>query len=262
MRLVAGTLIAAAIVVFAYRRRSLSTDGAIAALVLGAICSAAGWGWAALLVGFFVTGTLLSRYKADRKLELTASVVEKGGNRDGWQVLANGGVFTAAAMMSIIVQSPVWMALGAGAIGAAAADTWATEIGELSRATPRSIITGRPVVTGQSGGVTLSGTLAGVLGAVAMALIAWLSGWGDSLAIAAIVGGIGGCALDSVLGAVAQVRRWCDDCNTITERAVHDCGRTTRVVGGLASMDNDAVNAISSAFGALLGLLWFLASWF
>jgi uncharacterized protein (TIGR00297 family) len=259
-RFVAGAVMAAATVVVAFRRRSLTSDGAFAAFVLGTICSAAGWGWAALLFGLFITGTLLSRYKCDLKSERVASVVEKGGNRDAWQVLANGGVFTAAAAMSIVQASPVWMALGAGAIGAAAADTWATEIGVLSSSTPRSILTGRPVTTGQSGGVTLTGTFAGALGAVAMALIVSLAGWGDSMGVAAIIGGIGGCTLDSVLGASFQVRRWCDHCNTITEREVHDCGTTTRVVGGLTSLDNDAVNAVSSAFGALLGLLWLLAT--
>ena len=228
--------------------------------MLGAICSAAGWGWAALLIGFFITGTLLSRYRSDQKSGRTASVVEKDGNRDAWQVLANGGVFSAAAMMSMINASPLWMALGAGAIGAAAADTWATEIGVLSAATPRSILTGRPVTTGQSGGVTFRGTLGGAFGALAMAVIASLAGWGNSMAIAAIIGGIGGCTLDSVLGAAAQVRRWCDRCNAVTERAVHDCGTTTGVVGGLPWLDNDAVNAVSSAFGALLGFLWILAS--
>lgn len=212
------------------------------------------------MIGFFITGTLLSRYRSDRKAERTASVVEKGGRRDAWQVLANGGVFAAAAAMSIVDASPTWMALGAGAIGAAAADTWATEIGVLSAAAPRSILTGRPVTTGQSGGVTLTGTLAGAVGAVAMAVIALLAGWGNSVAIAAVIGGIGGCTLDSIIGAAGQVRRWCDRCNANTERPVHDCGTTTLVVGGLPWLDNDAVNAVSSAFGALLGVLWFLVS--
>jgi Predicted membrane protein len=176
MRIAAGAAIAAAIVLLAYWRRSLSSDGAVAAFVLGVTCSAAGWGWAALLIGFFLTGTILSRYKADRKSERTSSVVEKGGNRDAWQVLANGGVFSAVAAASILHPSPIWMILGAGSIGAAAADTWATEIGVLSSATPTSIISGQPVTTGQSGGVTVVGTVGGAFGAVAMAIIALLAG--------------------------------------------------------------------------------------
>jgi uncharacterized protein (TIGR00297 family) len=259
-RLVVGALVAAAIVAVAYRRRSLSFDGALAAFVLGTICSVAGWDWAALLIGFFITGSLLSQYESGRKLERTRSVVEKGGKRDTWQVLANGGVFTAAAAMSVVQASPVWMALGAGALGAAAADTWATEIGVLSSSTPRSILTGRAVTTGQSGGITVRGVLAGVFGAAAMAVGALVVGWGGSSAMAAFIGGIGGFTLDSVLGAAVQARRWCDRCNTITERPVHDCGTTTRIAGGLALVNNDAVNAISSAFGALLGLLCFLAT--
>lgn len=260
MRFVVGGMFAAFVVLVAHRRRALSTSGGFAAFVLGAICSAAGWGWAALLMGFFITGTLLSRYKSERKSERTSGVVEKGGNRDAWQVLANGGVFTSAAALSIVQSSPVWMAFGAGAIGAAAADTWATEIGVLSASTPRSIVTGRHVITGQSGGVTLSGTLAGAFGAAAMAVIAWIAGWGNLIAMAAIIGGIGGCTLDSVLGATVQARRWCDRCSAITERAVHDCNTITTLVGGRRWMDNDAVNAVSSAFGALLGFLWILAS--
>ncbi len=130
----------------------------------------------------------------------------------------------------------------------------------LSSAGPRSIITGRQVTAGQSGGVTLAGTLAGVLGAAAMAVIVLVAGWGKWAGIAAIIGGIGGCTLDSVLGGALQVRRWCDHCNTITERGTHDCGATTRVEAGFRWLDNDAVNALSTAFGAILGFLWILMS--
>lgn len=254
-----GSLVAAAIVIVAHGRRSLSQSGAATALALGIICSAAGWGWAALLIVFFVSGTLLSKYKADRKAARISGVVAKGGNRDAWQVLANGGLFSAAAALSLIHPSTAWLCIGAGAIGAAAADTWATEIGVLSSHAPRSIISWKPVMTGQSGGVTLAGTLAGVTGAVAMAVIAFVAGWGGTAAIAAIIGGISGTTVDSILGAALQIRRWCDQCNTMTERNLHDCGTRTRAVGGLSWLDNDAVNAASTAFGALLGFLCTLA---
>lgn len=259
-RLVIGSLVAAAIVVVARKRGSLSQSGAVTAFAFGIICSAAGWGWAALLIGFFVSGTLLSRYKAERKAARISGVVAKGGNRDAWQVLANGGFFSAAAAMSLVHPSSAWMGVGAGAIGAAAADTWATEIGVLSSHAPRSIISWKPVITGQSGGVTLAGTLAGVIGAMAMAAIAFIADWGEIAVIAAVLGGIGGTTIDSILGAALQVRRWCDRCNTTTEREVHDCGTRTTAVGGLSWLDNDAVNALSTAFGALLGFLCTLAS--
>ena len=255
-----GAPIAAVIVLVARNRRSLSRSGAVAAFLLGVFCSAAGWAWAALLIGFFISGSLLSRYKSAQKSSKIEGVVAKGGERDAWQVLANGGLFSAMAVANLVHPSPIWLCAGAGAIGASSADTWATEIGVLSKSTPRSIITGLPAVPGESGGVTWLGTFASVLGAAAMAVIVFFSGWGWIVAVAAIVGGVAGSAFDSILGATLQQRRWCDRCNIMTERTIHGCGTTTQVAGGLPWLDNDAVNAISSAFGAFLGTLCLIAT--
>jgi uncharacterized membrane protein len=73
--------------------------------------------------------------------------------------------------------------------------------------------------------------------------------------MAAALGGIAGSTLDSLLGATVQARRWCDRCRAPTERGTHACGSPTRVVGGFAWLDNDGVNAISTAAGGLVGLL-------
>ncbi len=259
-RVIIGAAIAAIVVIVAFRRRSLSRSGAIAALVLGIICTAAGWGWAALLISFFISGTLLSRYKSARKAARIGSIVEKGGNRDAFQVLANGGAFSAAAFASLFSGSPAWLCAGAGAIGAAAADTWATEIGVLSDSPPRSILSRRIVLAGASGGVTALGTLAALLGAAAMALVTYFAGWLPASLIAALVGGIGGSTIDSVLGETLQVSRRCERCDSATERSVHDCGTTTTVAAGLPWMDNDAVNALSTFGGAIIGLLVYLAT--
>ncbi|MEO5903843.1 MAG: DUF92 domain-containing protein [Gemmatimonadaceae bacterium] len=253
--------VAAAIVVFAaYSRRSLSLTGAIAGLSLGLICAAAGWGWSALLVAFFISGTVLSRYQSARKTERIGSVVEKGGERDASQVLANGGVFSASALASLITASPVWLCIGAAAIGASAADTWATEIGVLSRHRPRSILSRRVVSAGESGGVTTRGTFAALFGASAMALVAYLYDWGDPAILSALIGGIGGCTIDSILGATVQTRRWCDRCRRHTERSIHDCGTATSVAAGLPWMTNDTVNALSSLGGAIIGFLVYMAT--
>ncbi len=244
----------------AARRRSLTRNGALAALGFGIVCSAAGWAWAAVLIAFFISGTLLTRYKRDRKSDLTASVVAKDGERDARQVFANGGLFTAAAMASIVDSSLLWPLVGVGAIAASTADTWATEIGMLSSAPPRSILSGAVVTAGQSGGVTWTGSLGGAAGAGFIASITFVAGWGAPAATAAILGGIGSSVFDSVLGASLQTRRWCDRCNVQTERTIHGCGTTTLGAGGLSWLDNDAVNAAASGFGALIGILCFLAT--
>ncbi len=255
-----GFLVAATVVLVARRSESLSPSGGIAALVLGIVCSAAGLSWAGVLVGFFITATLVSRFRRERKESRISNVVEKGGERDALQVIANGGIFGTVAAASIIHPSAAWLCIGAGAIAASSADTWSTEIGTLSSVMPRSIITGRSVSPGQSGGVTWLGTAGGVAGAVVIAFITILVGWSKAAAVTAIIGGFTACLVDSLLGGTLQVKRWCDQCTMTTERTIHVCGTTTQPAGGFPWITNDVVNMLSSAAGALLGVFLYLLS--
>jgi uncharacterized protein (TIGR00297 family) len=241
------------IVTLARRGRTLSPGGAVAGVVLGTIATAAGWGWTVLLIALFLSGNILSRYQERRKEESLGEITEKGRERDAWQVAANGGVFALAAAASLVHPSMLWLPVAAGSISASTADTWATEIGTLSPSAPRSITSGLAVPPGTSGGVTWLGTTAALAGAMCIALLALLSGWGIRAAAAAVVGGLTGSIVDSIVGATIQRRRWCDRCNKSTERGVHICGTATRRVGGIGWIDNDAVNAISSITGGLAG---------
>jgi uncharacterized protein (TIGR00297 family) len=149
-----------------------------------------------------------------------------------------------------------WIALGAGALAASAADTWATEIGTVYGGRPRSILDGHPIAPGTSGGVSLAGTAASVAGALFIALVTFAgnsaSGRRVSVSIAVTVAGIIGSLADSLLGATVQSRRWCDACGRETERDVHDCGTITTHRRGLTALDNDAVNFLSTLVGGLL----------
>jgi uncharacterized protein (TIGR00297 family) len=238
----------------ARRARTLSTTGAIAATVVGTISIAAGWSWGALLIAMFISASALSKLGERQKAERVGPVVEKGDERDATQVLANGGVYAAAALGSMLHPSPIWYAVGAGALAASAADTWATEIGTLIRGNPRSIISGKSVPPGTSGGISFPGTAAAVVGALFIAAAARVAEWPVPFAAIAI-GGVAGALADSLLGATVQARRWCDLCAMSTERLVHSCGTQTRHAGGLMGFDNDAVNAVCSGVGALVAIL-------
>ena len=237
----------------ARRAHSLSTSGAIVGSIMGTIAIAAGWSWGALLLAMFISVSLLSRLGAAQKSTRLAGIVAKGGDRDATQLLANGGVFTIAALGSLTFPADTWYAIAAGALAFSAADTWATEIGTLVGSDPKSIVTWRRVPTGTSGGVTLQGTIGSLGGALFIALLAMFAEWPVSFT-AVILGGVVACIADSVIGATLQVQRWCPTCRKPTERVVHDCGTQTSVVGGIHALDNDAVNALCSVIGALIAL--------
>lgn len=254
VRAVIGAVAAMVIALVAYRARSLSGSGAIAAAVVGTVAAAAGWSWAALLIVYFISSTLLSRLGRQRKVEHTTGMIEKPGARDGWQVLSNGLVFSIAAVLATVTNSTEGLlgAAAAGALAASAADTWATEVGTLVGHTPRSILTGRKLAVGQSGGVTLAGSLASLAGAAFVALAAVGLGWAGGTFLGILVGGILGSVADSVVGAVFQRRLWCDACGELTEMSIHDCGTASRPAGGLSFVGNDLVNLLATLVGALV----------
>jgi uncharacterized protein (TIGR00297 family) len=235
------------------RIKGLSSSGTLAAIAVGAGCAAAGWKWLALLLVFYISSTLLSRYRRESKRLRSRDIVEKSGDRDMWQVAANGGVFAALALASVFHPAPGWYVAAVGALAASTADTWSTEIGMLARQTPRSIVSFRRVPPGTSGGVTFAGLIGGVAGALLIGIAA-LSFGGPTMAFcAALAGGVGGSLIDSILGATIQSRRWCATCNVHTEQHVHVCGTETQAAGGIAWLGNDLVNLFCSFSGALLG---------
>jgi uncharacterized protein (TIGR00297 family) len=249
-----GFLLASVIALIAWRARSLTWCGAIAAVAMGTVAVAAGWDWGILLVLYFVSSSALSHFRRREKEAASEGRVEKSGERDSIQVFANGGVFMLSALAYGGEPRLLWQLAGAGALAASAADTWATEIGVLSRTRPRSILGLQPVEPGVSGGVTVTGTLAAFGAAALIALAMRLLGWPMAAAVAAFAGGVAGCFLDSVLGASLQSRRYCDACGQATEARMHRCGNATRHVGGLGALNNDGVNFLATAGGAAAGV--------
>jgi uncharacterized protein (TIGR00297 family) len=166
--------------------------------------------------------------------------------------MANGGIAALAALLGRWPEA-------AGALAAAAADTWATEIGSYSRTAPRLITSGDRIAPGESGGITPLGTVGGLAGAAAIAGLSILAapafGWRG--AIAAAVGGTIGMLFDSLLGATLQSRFACPECGSVTERAAGLCHGPVELVRGVRWIDNDAVNLACTFAGALVaGAAW------
>ena len=222
----------------------LTRDGLAASLAVGgAVTWGLGWPGLALLAGFFLSGSMLTRWAGGT-----------GGRRNARQVLANGGVAAAAALTGS------WPA-AAGAIAAAAADTWATEIGSFSPAPPRLVTTWERVTRGASGGITALGSAGGVAGAVAIAALAFVLDPAPGLAhpgralVLVTVAGIAGTLADSLLGATVQGLYECPGCRARSERRDTVCHAPVRLVRGRRWLDNDGVNLAATLVGAAVGAL-------
>jgi uncharacterized protein (TIGR00297 family) len=256
--------LAGAIAAVAWRVRSLSGSGAWAALAVGTIALRASWGLGALLIAWFVLAALLSRVGKHQKARRVEAIVAKTNARDAWQVLANGAVFAGACAGVVVIGSAsgplstLYAVGGAGALAAAGADTWATEVGTLYGDAPWSIRTRSRVAVGTSGAITLLGSLAMVAGATVIALVAVAFGavpFGTIGVLAVAAGGVSGASTDTLLGAWLQERRLCPRCALETERPVHVCGTPTTPVAGVALLDNDAVNFACTVIGAGVAML-------
>ncbi|MCA1318971.1 DUF92 domain-containing protein [Bacillus tianshenii] len=253
MVLLAGIILLAGL---GYKGRALSKSGAIGTCVIGILIAAGFKGYGLLLIGiFFITSSLWSRYKKKSKASVD-EILEKGSQRDIFQVFANGMVPALFSLAYLLVPSEVWMVGFITAIAAANADTWASEIGTLSKKDPISILTLKRVSRGTSGAISLLGTIASVAGAGLIAASASLFWTEVSLTTAFLITllGILGCFVDTVLGAFIQATYRCSFCGRTVESPLH-CGKPAELVKGFRAVNNDVVNIGSILMVALFGVL-------
>jgi uncharacterized protein (TIGR00297 family) len=257
MQLLLGFILAIIIAYLAYRAHSLNRSGALAATVVGTIVfGLGGLQWAILLLTFFITSSALSRLFKKRKQGLEEKF-SKGHERDAGQVFGNGGLATAFVLVHAIWPESIlgWVGFAA-ALAAVNADTWATELGVLNPTPPRMITNlGKRVEKGTSGGISLFGTLASLLGAAIIALPASLMTGHWSLFLLITFAGLAGSLFDSLLGATVQAMYYCPTDKKETEKhPFHTCGTQTVHIRGWKWLDNDWVNFACGAAGVIVAL--------
>jgi uncharacterized protein (TIGR00297 family) len=157
-----------------YFARSVTFSGAFGGWILGTIiilCS--GWPMYVALLVFFVLGTGVTKLGYRRKADLGLAQ-EQGGRRGFGHAFANAGVATICAIavsraIDLEVLLPVYL-MGIASLATAAADTTASEIGQLIGKRPFLPLTLKRVPVGTEGAVSIEGTLAGLAGGFAVAV--------------------------------------------------------------------------------------------
>ena len=202
-------LFAATTVAFAASARLLrgvTTGGSLAG---GAVCVvlllAAGWGGVAALGTVFLLTWAATRlgYRSKQRL----GIAEGHAGRSAGQVLANLGVACAAALAYLVLRDSRLLAAVAAALAEVAADTLASEVGQVLGGTPRLVTSWKPVPAGTNGAITFGGTGAGVVGAALVVMVCVATGMVPRQAFWVCTGaGLLGMVADSLLGATIERR--------------------------------------------------------
>jgi len=194
-----------------YALETASLPGMLTGVFLGLLTIVLGdYGWFFMLVTFFGLGGLASKFRYEKKIRRGIAEGNQGA-RGSRNVLANSlvglvAVLAAAASPSHTSLPPtLFLFAFAGSVAAAMSDTLSSELGGLFDG-PRLVTTFERVEPGTDGAVTWQGELAGLLGAVVVALIGVgmfdaVSAAGAAIVVAA---GVVGMTVDSFLGATLE----------------------------------------------------------
>jgi len=220
-----------------WRARTVTIPGAIAGACIGtAVFAGTGWNGWMLLIAAFLAAAVTTRAGHARKAR--AGIAEaRGGRRGPGNAIANTGLAAWAAIVSIGLAAGharfAWLAFAA-ALVTAASDTVASEVGKAWGRRTWLPTEARRVPPGTSGAISLEGTVAGMASAALLAGLAWQLGLigGTMVAIVTVAATIAS-LIEGVLGATYE---------------------------SSGVLNNDALNLVNSAFGAVLAMagVWVL----
>jgi uncharacterized protein (TIGR00297 family) len=203
-----------AFALLAYAARTVGPSGVAAGTALGTLVFVLrGWqGWL-VLAAFFVVGSGLTKFGAKEK-EARGIAEAEGGRRGAKNALAKvtPGLLAAILGFTLGDLDGAFAAAFVATFATAAADTAGTEVGKAIGKTPILLTTFRRVPPGTIGAVSVEGTVAGLLAAAALAVLAAalslytpVPAWQGALVVVAAA--FGGNVFESWINAVMARRR-------------------------------------------------------
>lgn len=295
IRVAFALVIALLLALHGYKKRSLSKSGAIAAIVVGFFSFGASYRAGVILILFYYSSSKLTKVRDDIKSKLEEEYTV-GGQRNWVQVFASSILATVVAILFYLfcgedqniifggdsaesfslfgvntsrhsLRAYLWVAYVAH-YATANADTWASELGVLSKTPPRLVTTFllRQVPPGTNGGMSILGTAASIAGGGFIGLIFWIGSFflgNDGIApsqypmvIVGLVIGFVGSLIDSLLGATVQATYYSKDRKCIVKRKDSTLQSDSSIIKicGYDILSNEAVNFVSIAITMILSL--------
>lgn len=253
-----GVLLAFIISYLSYKVKFLTISGSAAAFIIGSIVfGLGGIAWSVPILSFFLSSSLLTIMNVHKNLEVSG-YFSKNKQRNFYQVLANGLVPTLIILLNLIFDESFFIYLYISSVAAVCADTWGTEIGTWNKTATYNILTMERANQGESGGISVIGTIGSFCGAlfVAVSSLIYIGLKFDYL-LFAIISGVAGSLVDSILGVSVQVQYLCPKCGKIVDQTNH-CNIEINYKRGIKIINNDVVNLLAGTSGAIFFFIIYL----
>lgn len=222
-------------------KKLLTPTGLIHAWVLGVLVwGTLGWQGYLVVMFYFLVGSAVTRIGMEQK-EAAGIAEKRSGARGPENVWGSALTGALCAVGTLLIAPPYRSLLLLGYVASFAtklSDTCGSEVGKAYGKRTFLITTLQPVARGTEGAVSLEGTLAGIVGSIAISFIGWGVGLIDLTDVSfCVVAAFIATNLESVIGATLQSQvNW---------------------------MTNEVVNFLNTLIGAVVAVLFALAwRWF
>jgi uncharacterized protein (TIGR00297 family) len=207
-RIVLAAAVSLALAILALCLKMVTLSGATCGFLLS-VAVYLGWGYKSFLLmfAFFLIGSLATRLGYARKAARGVAE-ERGGARSWREAVANSlaGAFFSLLVITTHHEGAFLMALIA-VFAEATGDTVSSEIGQWISSRAYLITTFKPVPAGENGGISLAGSIAGLLASALVVTLGFSLGLcGKAGIIIALTGAVAGNLMDSLLGATLERR--------------------------------------------------------
>ena len=290
-RLITAVILSFGLAFHGYSKKSLNINGAMSALLVGFTSFAVSIRFGIILILFYYTSSKLTKLKEAVKAKLEDEYVS-GGQRGCTQVFACSLLGTIVCVLFYVYvgddchvdftgnssmtdlnflqfrvsknQAAAYLwSMYIAHYSCATADTWASELGILSKERPRLItsLLLRDVPHGTNGGVSILGTLASMAGGAFIGIIFWILSFLDSshprdnhvqypMILVGMLCGFFGSLIDSILGATVQATYYSKDRKCIVKKLKIANGSICMTgidrICGVDILSNEAVNFLST----------------
>ncbi|MFW8054311.1 DUF92 domain-containing protein [Vagococcus fluvialis] len=242
-----------------YHFKAISFDGIFTTIITGTIIALSGnlaiWSSIIFLFGSSLAIKLFKSFFFPASLEIEKQVHEKLSARDSFQILANTLPATLCIITYLSTNNTTFVLGYLASTAAASADTWASELGILSKRKTFDLKSFKPVPKGISGGVSFLGTLASLAASCCIVFVFYFFNFIKPIPIDSkqyliiIIIGFSGSLIDSFIGSFFQ-GLFRDNNQELTDKKEHN-----QLVKGFTWLNNDGVNIITNLIITTLALI-------